>query len=98
MLTRLKNSCSPVTDGRFSSASFFQQSFYFRAFPRKSKDGITGDDLFQSCEAVQEVFLFDAEFSVLVNIGSVCWSHKKIGKTLEISEEYDTHNQTAGLL
>lgn len=44
----------------------------FQTISKKSKDGVTGDNLFQSCEAVQEIFLFDSEFSVLVNIGSVC--------------------------
>lgn len=43
-----------------------------RPFKKYSKEGVTGDNLFQSCEAVQEVFLFDSKFSVLVNIGSGC--------------------------
>lgn len=71
LVTRLEKSYSPVIyilqegDGKFSSAGFFQESSI-------SKEGVTGDNLFQSCEAVQEVFLFNSEFSVLVNIGSGC--------------------------
>lgn len=52
-------------------------SFRKRPF-QKSKDGVTGDNLFQSCEAVQEVFLFDSIFSVLVNIGSVGGHSRKV--------------------
>ena len=81
-LTRLKNSYSPVIyvlqegDGRFSSAGFFLESsvsdHFNKTKNKKSKSGVTGDNLFQSCEAVQEIFLFDSKFSVLVNVGSVC--------------------------
>lgn len=50
----------------------------FRKKPfQKSKVGVTGDNLFQSCETVQEIFLFNSKLSILVNIGSVCRSQNR---------------------
>lgn len=66
----------------------------FRKKPfQKSKVGVTGDNLFQSCETVQEILLFNSKLSVLVNVGSVCQSHStKTDEMLEICEESDTFN------
>jgi len=67
-------------------------SFRKRSF-QKSEVGVTGDNLFQSCETVQKIFLLNSKLSVLVNVGSVYRSHsRKTDKTLEIYEESDTFN------
>lgn len=43
-------------------------SFRKRSF-QKSEVGVTGDNLFQSCETVQKIFLLNSKLSVLVNVG-----------------------------
>lgn len=38
----------------------------------KSQIGVTGENLFQGCEAVQEIFLLDPKLCVLVKVCSEC--------------------------